>query len=212
MQSLSQDFQPCLLHAQRPGKGEALGTFDLRSRRRTCLQCGIDCLDCAGRQSARPRQQRSLAGPRHVHRSYRVRHIYLFETSRDSLQMFFLQQQTNPDERKVPSLRMYLKKPRAWIAALLFIALLGMMDSFRAPADQLTARLYIGGIHLYQKAGRPMLSGVVECRYEPSCSEYSQEAVRRHGIRAGLRLTFKRLSACRPDAPSGTYDPVPDSP
>ncbi|MCI0490802.1 MAG: membrane protein insertion efficiency factor YidD [Blastocatellia bacterium] len=109
-------------------------------------------------------------------------------------------------------LRKYIRKPRAWIAAFLFIALLGLADSFRAPSSQLTARLYISGIHLYQKAGRPLLRGVVECRYKPTCSEYSEEAVRKHGIRTGLRLTFKRLSACNPNAPPGTYDPVPDSP
>lgn len=83
------------------------------------------------------------------------------------------------------------------------------MDSFRDPNDQITARLYISGIHAYQKAGRPLLSGIVVCRYKPTCSEYSKEAVRKHGIREGLSLTARRVSACSPDAPPDTYDPVP---
>lgn len=123
--------------------------------------------------------------------------------------MPFLQQQANTNERKVSLLRERVKQPRTWLALFLVLALLGLVDSLRDPANQITARLYIGSIHVYQKAGRPLLSGIVECRYKPTCSVYSEEAVRRHGIREGLRLTVKRLSACNPDAPAGTPDPVP---
>ena len=48
------------------------------------------------------------------------------------------------------------------------------------------------------------------CRHEPSCSEYSAEAVAQHGLWAGFWMTTARLSRCRPGGSSG-YDPVPAS-
>ena len=46
------------------------------------------------------------------------------------------------------------------------------------------------------------------CRFEPSCSRFAEEAVRRHGAVRGTRLTVGRLFRCRPGAEGG-YDPVP---
>ena len=74
----------------------------------------------------------------------------------------------------------------------------------------MTARAYIGAVHLYQNLGRPVLSGRVVCRFSPSCSDYSIEAVQRHGILRGLVLTCDRLSRCNHGTPLGTYDPVPE--
>ncbi|MBE3072322.1 MAG: membrane protein insertion efficiency factor YidD [Acidobacteria bacterium] len=53
------------------------------------------------------------------------------------------------------------------------------------------------------------MSRFVQCRYRPTCSEYSVEAVRRFGIRRGLILTARRVLSCRPPVPRGTFDPVP---
>lgn len=50
---------------------------------------------------------------------------------------------------------------------------------------------------------------VSPCRFFPSCSEYSHEAISRHGVGRGLWLTVRRLSRCRPFGPSG-FDPVPE--
>ncbi len=47
------------------------------------------------------------------------------------------------------------------------------------------------------------------CRFEPSCSAYAWEAIRRHGPWKGSWLTCKRLARCQPWGPSG-HDPVPD--
>jgi putative membrane protein insertion efficiency factor len=47
------------------------------------------------------------------------------------------------------------------------------------------------------------------CRYEPTCSRYSYEAVDRHGAFKGTWLMIRRISRCRPGGGSG-YDPVPD--
>lgn len=49
------------------------------------------------------------------------------------------------------------------------------------------------------------------CRYMPSCSEYSLEALRLHGPVRGSYLTVRRLARCHPWGGHG-YDPVPPLP
>lgn len=46
------------------------------------------------------------------------------------------------------------------------------------------------------------------CRFHPSCSQYTYEAVNRYGVVNGCYLGFKRLLRCHPWAKGG-YDPVP---
>jgi putative membrane protein insertion efficiency factor len=48
------------------------------------------------------------------------------------------------------------------------------------------------------------------CRFFPSCSNYSEEAIRRHGFWRGSLLTLKRLGRCHPWH-AGGHDPVPGS-
>jgi len=48
------------------------------------------------------------------------------------------------------------------------------------------------------------------CRYYPSCSLYSVEALQKHGLFKGLWLTLKRILRCNPFFEGG-YDPVPES-
>jgi len=57
----------------------------------------------------------------------------------------------------------------------------------------------------YRKYLSPFLS--VSCRFHPSCSSYSIEAIEVYGITRGLWLTLKRVSRCHPFNPGG-YDPV----
>lgn len=67
-------------------------------------------------------------------------------------------------------------------------------------------RLLIGLIRVYQYAISPLLGR--SCRYIPSCSEYTAEAVGKYGVVKGGWLGAKRICRCHPWHPGG-YDPVP---
>lgn len=67
-------------------------------------------------------------------------------------------------------------------------------------------RLLIGLIRFYQYAISPFLGR--SCRFVPSCSEYTVEAVQKHGAIKGGWLGIKRVGRCHPWHPGG-YDPVP---
>ncbi len=47
------------------------------------------------------------------------------------------------------------------------------------------------------------------CRYDPTCSAYALEALRKHGGIKGGRLTLRRISRCHPWGGMGVDD-VPD--
>jgi uncharacterized protein len=57
----------------------------------------------------------------------------------------------------------------------------------------------------YQRLVSPLLGP--RCRYEPSCSRYAVEAIRRFGILKGLVLAAWRVLRCNPWSDGG-YDPV----
>lgn len=120
-----------------------------------------------------------------------------------------MRKQSTSGKRPMSPLRKRLKRPEPYLVLYIVFICLIIFDSTRKPSDQVTAHLYIAGVHAYQRFGRPLLAGRVSCRYTPTCSEYSVEAVQTHGIRRGLVLTFKRINSCRPSVPKHTYDPVP---
>lgn len=63
-------------------------------------------------------------------------------------------------------------------------------------------------IKKYQKYISPTLSLYSKCPYIPSCSNYSIEALKKHGVIYGSVLTIWRLVRCNPFTKGG-YDPVP---
>ena len=47
------------------------------------------------------------------------------------------------------------------------------------------------------------------CKFTPSCSEYSYQAIEKYGVIKGGKLAINRISRCTPRATPGQYDPVP---
>lgn len=69
-------------------------------------------------------------------------------------------------------------------------------------------QLLIYPIRFYRYALSPMLGP--SCRFHPSCSEYADEAITRHGALRGSWLAARRIACCHPWHPGG-YDPVPET-
>ena len=65
----------------------------------------------------------------------------------------------------------------------------------------------LGLIKAYQYGIRPMLGQ--RCRFFPSCSEYSADAITEYGVLRGSAMGAMRLAKCHPWH-SGGYDPVPE--
>ena len=62
-------------------------------------------------------------------------------------------------------------------------------------------------VRFYQVAISPYTPS--SCRYDPTCSQYTIEALRKRGLITGLWLSLKRIFTCHPWGGSG-YDPVPN--
>jgi uncharacterized protein len=73
----------------------------------------------------------------------------------------------------------------------------------RWPARVIAAHLILI-IQLYQITLSPLLGPA--CRFEPTCSRYMVESLRKYGVLKGLSRGLRRLSKCHPWNPGG-YDP-----
>jgi putative membrane protein insertion efficiency factor len=66
-------------------------------------------------------------------------------------------------------------------------------------------KVLAGIITFYQKVVSPYLPQ--SCRFYPTCSEYSRQAVLKHGTLKGGVMALKRIVRCHPGNPGG-FDPV----
>lgn len=67
-------------------------------------------------------------------------------------------------------------------------------------------RVLMGAVRAYRLLLSPWLGS--QCRFEPTCSVYSLEALERHGALHGSYLTLRRIGRCQPWC-TGGCDPVP---
>lgn len=83
-------------------------------------------------------------------------------------------------------------------------------DLARPPAAQLSTRVLLAAIHLYQATLSPVYSraGVV-CRFKPTCSGYGEAVVREFGAVRGGWMALQRVLRCGPWTPMGTVDEPP---
>ena len=65
-------------------------------------------------------------------------------------------------------------------------------------------RIGIGLIRVYRVVFAWLPSS---CRYEPTCSHYTEQAIERYGLLKGTLMGAKRIARCHPWHPGG-YDPV----
>ena|SRR5262244_267109 len=98
---------------------------------------------------------------------------------------------------------------RTWI---FFAAAVGLAagDAMKSPADQFGARFALEAIDAYRATISPALekTGLIRCRFHPTCSAYGREAIRRYGLPRGGALAAARIARCNPFAKGGE-DPVP---
>jgi len=101
---------------------------------------------------------------------------------------------------------------RPSFAGPILAALLGLAvgDALRPVPDQFGARIAVRVIDLYRATVSPALakSGLVRCRFEPTCSAYGREAIARYGSPRGFAMAAGRILRCNPWTPGGR-DPVP---
>lgn len=70
----------------------------------------------------------------------------------------------------------------------------------------LLSKIFVGLIRFYQLSISPILGQ--NCRYTPTCSQYSIEAIKKYGPFKGGWFSIKRIFSCHPWGGHG-HDPVP---
>lgn len=80
------------------------------------------------------------------------------------------------------------------------------MDTSQLVFHGLSQKTLAACIRSYQRVLSPALG--TQCRFYPSCSNYSLQAIAEHGAVRGLLLTAARIARCNPLC-AGGHDPVP---
>ena len=77
----------------------------------------------------------------------------------------------------------------------------------RSLSGRASVAVAVAALRVYRAVLSPILAPA--CRFAPSCSRYAEEAVARHGVMSGARLSIARVLRCHPWSRGG-YDPVPE--
>ncbi|MBP3708751.1 MAG: membrane protein insertion efficiency factor YidD [Clostridia bacterium] len=69
-------------------------------------------------------------------------------------------------------------------------------------------KIILSFIELYKKIISPVISAKgYHCKFYPSCSDYTKQAIEKYGIFKGVYLGIKRIVRCHPFSKGG-YDPL----
>src|SRR5580765_7957230 len=102
--------------------------------------------------------------------------------------------------------------PTASRSTIALAALFGLAvgDGLKPPSDQVGARVALDVIDTYRATLSRTFdrSGLIRCRFHPTCSAYGREAIRRYGLPKGGALAAARIVRCNPFTRGGE-DPVP---
>ena len=79
------------------------------------------------------------------------------------------------------------------------------MSNLLAALSRLPSHVLVGLVKTYRLLLSPSLGSA--CRFEPSCSAYSLQALEQYGATRGSYLTLKRLVRCQPWCEGG-FDPL----
>lgn len=72
----------------------------------------------------------------------------------------------------------------------------------------LLRKMFIKIIEIYQKYISPIIAhNGVHCKYYPTCSEYTKQAIEKYGCILGIAKGIKRILKCNPFSKGG-YDPL----
>jgi uncharacterized protein len=86
------------------------------------------------------------------------------------------------------------------------VAALVAHETIQPREREVTTRAAVAAIETYRDSASRHVGKVVNCRFEPTCSEYGLETVKQHGaLRGGARALW-RIARCNPWTPAGTVD------
>lgn len=98
------------------------------------------------------------------------------------------------------------RKRKAAIVGLALLILLAI-DLSRPASAQVSARVLIGAIDVYQATFSKVNRSVgVRCRFTPTCSHYAEGAIGKHGALKGTGMAAWRILRCGPWTPAGTVE------
>ena len=98
------------------------------------------------------------------------------------------------------------RKRKAAIVGLALLVLLAV-DMSRPASAQVSARVLIGAIDVYQATFSKVNRSVgVRCRFTPTCSHYAEGAIGRYGAFKGSGMAAWRILRCGPWTPAGTVE------
>jgi putative membrane protein insertion efficiency factor len=81
-----------------------------------------------------------------------------------------------------------------------------LLNSKKNTVTKTIRKIAVWPVLFYQYGISPLFPS--SCRFTPTCSEYTKQAILKYGLVKGSKLSAKRISKCHPWGGSG-YDPVP---